>query len=256
MTRLLVLVALVCAAFATPVAAASLTVEGEIFVLTLDDGKRMTSPELVGAELESDLGLIRIEAVSPDPDRPTLLLHDFRTKNEAGEWVHVCDPDAKGRRVGFPVAGRFDARGAYIKDPAAWFVTCTSGSQGKCVLWGYDPWGQGPNGEPLDRLYQTCQHTVRADYDGGGEAHTRNGTIIDVADDIGLLKWDSEADPGYAFEAGWGPDGAVCVARTRWQDLLPAEKLWKDAPRLAGPCDRETARARGAIIFTRVKINP
>ena len=60
-----------------------------------------------------------------------------------------------------------------------------------------------------------------------------------------------------AFEAGWGPHGAVCVARTRWSELLPLSVLLASAPRLvARPCDEAEARRRGAVLFNRSKLRP
>ncbi len=234
---------------------AALTVEGERFVLTLPDGKRLTSTELVGAELSTEAGqVIRIDAVTPSKERPGLLLHSFSAKDPAtGAWAPICDKDAFGRQAGFPVAGRWTADGRYVRDARRWFLTCTSGSQGKCVLWGYDPWAKGPKGEDLAPYYRACQYTVRANYDGRGEAHTKNGTEIDVADIIGVQTADSLTDPAFTFEAGWGPAGAVCVAQTRWPDLISLTDLLKATPRLGGTCDEAAARQRGALIFTRVK---
>lgn len=238
-------------------AAARLSVEGERFVLTTADGRRLTSADLVGAELTTTDGqTIRIDAVAPATERPDVLLHSFSVKDNTGAWVPACDPDAYGRRAGFPVAGRFDKDGRYSKDPSAWFLTCTAGAQGKCVLWGYDPWRSGPNGADLAPYYQTCQFAVRANYDGRGAAHTKNGTTIDVSDVLGIATSDTANDPRFAFEAGWGPDGAVCVARTRWPELLDRDALLKDDPRLGGDCDEAAAHRRGAIIFTRVMVDP
>ncbi|HYE44173.1 MAG TPA: ADYC domain-containing protein [Caulobacter sp.] len=234
-----------------------LTVEGSDFVLTTPDG-RLTSADMAGVELDLELEgtplTLRIASATPAEGQPHVLLLDLQVRGADGKWAPLCDADAYGRRLGFPVAGRWAPDGSYIRDPNSWFLTCTSGSQGKCILWGYDPWRQDKAGRPLDRHYQACQQMVRADYDGRGEPHTRDGTTIDMQDDIGLQKWDSVGDPEFGFEAGWGPDGAVCVARTRWPDLLKAEDLWKANPRLAGDCTPETARAKGALLFTRVKI--
>ena len=236
----------------------SLRVEAERFVLTMPDGRRLTSTDLVGAELSTQDGqAFRIDSVEPSKERSAVLLHRFSLLDPATQtWRPACDADAYGRQAGFPVAGRWDADGRYVRDPAAWFLTCTSGSQGKCVLWGYDPWGKGPHGEDLAAYYPACQYTVRANYDGKGAAHTRNGTSVDVFDAIGIETSDSKADPAYVFEAGWGPHGAVCVARTRWPDLLSREALLKAASNLGGRCDEATARRRGALIFTRVMADP
>jgi hypothetical protein len=93
---------------------------------------------------------------------------------------------------------------------------------------------------------------VRADYDGKGAAHTREGTEIDIWDIAGVQKPDTLGNPGFRFEAGWAAAGAVCVARTRWPDVLSLKDLLNKAPRLAAkPCDPEEARRRGALLFNR-----
>lgn len=193
--------------------------------------------------------VVRIDAVSPAPERPAVLLHTLSVRDGAG-WRPLCSPDAQGRRAGFPLRGRWDGR-RFVADPNAWFLACTSGSNGKCVLWGYDPWGKGPGGEDLADYYRACQQMTRADYASRGEPHTRDGTRIDVADIAGVQT--HGPDHGYVFEAGWGPDGAVCVAQTRWPDLISRKALIAQAPALDGPCDAATARSRGALLFTRIQ---
>jgi hypothetical protein len=94
---------------------------------------------------------------------------------------------------------------------------------------------------------------ARADYLGRDEPHTRDGTEIDIADVLGLQTHASAKDPSFVFEAGWNAKGAVCVANTRWPDLISRESLAAAAPQLAGPCDEATARAKGALLFTRIK---
>lgn len=232
----------------------SLKVVGEVFALTMPDGKRLSSTDLVGAELQTEDGqTIRIDAVAPAKERPATLLHSFSVLNaQTKAWEPLCDSDHYGRRAGLPVAGAWDTQGRYVKDPRRWFLACSGGSRGKCVLWGYDPWGHGPKGEDLAPFYRACQFTVRANYDGKGEVHTRNGTEIDLADILAIQTHDSLKDPRYIFEAGWGPTGAVCVAATRWPDLLTREALLKTAPRLGGACSEVDAKRRGGLIFTRI----
>lgn len=260
MTRLSSLLALGLALIATPALAAptgGLAVEGTAFVVTTATA-RLASPDLVGAVFEIDdgkggLSQVRIDAVTPAKENAAILLHTLSAQDpKTGAWTNMCEPDAFGRRAGFPLKGRWDGY-RFVADPDIWFLACTSGSNGKCVLWGYDPWGKAPDGRPLADFYQTCQQTVRADYRGDGAPHTKNGTEIDVADVVGIQRHDSAADPAYMFEAGWGPAGAVCVAATRWPDLLTEEALLKASPNLAGPCDEAAAKARGALIFTRIK---
>ena len=129
-------------------AAASLTVEGTQFVLTTDAGKRLMSPALVGAVLDMDDPdgvpvTVRIDRVIAAADRPATLLHYLSVKRPDGSFAPMCPPDAYGRAAAFPIAGRWDAQGHYVRDPAKWFLSCTLGSQAKCILWGYDPWTPG-----------------------------------------------------------------------------------------------------------------
>jgi len=247
------------AAGATPACAAGFGVEGTQFVVTQDAGQRLTSADLVGAVFEiadgqGGLLKVRIDAVAAAHERPGVLLHSFSVADpKTGAWRPLCDPDAYGRAAGFPVRGRWADR-AFVADRDTWFLACSSGSNGKCVLWGYDPWGQTPDGRPLADFYRACQQMVRADYAGKGEPHTRNGTTIDTADVAGIQTHATLADTAFAFEAGWGVDGAVCVARTRWPDLITRDALLAADPALGGSCDEATARARGALLLTRVEV--
>ena len=256
MLRRLILI-LCLLALSAPAVAGRLTVEHSVFRLETGD-RVIHSPDLVGATFDATLDgepvALRIDSVTPSAERPAVLLHAFSARSPAtGAWAPMCAPDAKGRQLGFPVAGRFDAAGRFVKDPKVWFPVCTSGAQGKCILWGYDPWARGPHGEDLAPYYEACLHMVRADYDGKGIAHTRNGTEIDVFDDLGVQTADTLNNPAYRFEAGWAPLGAVCVAKTRYADLLPLPTLIAGAPGLGGKCDPEEARRRGAHLFNRSK---
>ena len=259
MRRLLRSMPIVLGLLAAPLAAATLTVEGTQFVLTTDAGARLTSAQLVGAVFEmtgpdGSPVTARIDAVAPAKERAATLLHTLSVQLPDGGFAPMCEADTSGRQAGFPVPGQFDAQGRYSRPPGKWFLTCTSGSQAKCILWGYDPSSRGPGGEDLAPYYQACQNLVRAAYDGRGVAHTRDGTSIDLWDTLRIQTPDSVADPAYAFEAGWGTAGAVCVAHTRVPDVLPIGVLLASAPHLrAQPCDEAEARRRGALIFNRSK---
>lgn len=234
----------------------SLAVRHAAFEITTSTGATLRSADLVGAsfDITGDGGgvqALRIDAVAPAAERAAVLLHSFSIKTKEGAWAAMCQPDVQGRQAGFPIAGRWGPDGRFIKDATAWFPACTSGAQGKCILWGYDPWGKGPNGEDLAPYYEACIHMVRADYDGRGAPNTRNGTSIDVWDKAGVQAPGSLQDASYSFEAGWGPTGAVCVAKTRYQDLLPRKVLLESSPHLDGPCDEAAATARGALVFDR-----
>ena len=236
---------------------ARLNVVGESFELSAN-GRVLKAPDLVGAEFEIEDGgqltTIRIDGIITDPARPTLELLEISLRDgDTGAWRPFCDADAKGRRAGFPVAGRWNSEGRYVKDADQFFLTCTSGAQGKCVIFGYDPWSQGEHGEDLAPYYEACVHMVRGDYTGRGVPFTRNGTLIDMWDDAGVQASDSTMDPAFRFEAGWAPTGAVCVARTRYENLLPTRVLVESRPDLGGQCDEAEARRRGALIFNRSK---
>ena len=244
-------------------ASGGLAARGYSFALTLPDGRVLGSAELVGAVLDMDDPsgrpvTARIDHVMPSRERSDILLHSLSVLNPAtGQWGPMCDADITGRRAAFPVPGRWDAQKRYVKDATRWFLTCTAGSQGKCILWGYDPWRTGPHGEDLTDFYGACQHMVPADYQGNGVPHTRNGTDIDVWDTAGVQNPESLNDPAFAFEAGWSPTGAVCVAKTRWSNLLPLRTLLESAPGLAAsPCDEAEARRRGALLFNRSRLVP
>jgi hypothetical protein len=143
------------------------------------------------------------------------------TSDAAGEWHDFCDPDPDGVRAGFPIA----------LGPGHGFVlTCTSGAQGKCVRFGYRPWANGPNGEALLPYWQACTHMVRAAYCGDDIPHTRDGTLIDVFDKLGIQK--DEPGDGLEFEAAWGPQGAVCVHRVRISEIYSLDLLRANCPRL------------------------
>lgn len=235
-------------------AAPRLEVVGTAFRL-VGDGPALTSRDLVGAVLELEVEgaplLVRIDGVEVAAERPGVLLHQFSVRESEDRWRPLCEADAQGREAGFPLAGRWED-GRFVADPQAFFLTCTSGSQGKCVLWGYDPWAQGPGGASLSRLYQACQQMVRADYLGEGRARTRDGTAIDIADIAGVQAFDSLDAPGFTFEAGWDERGAVCIGATRWPDLARREELIAARPELDGPCDQAAAIERGALLFTRI----
>jgi hypothetical protein len=74
-----------------------------------------------------------------------------------------------------------------------------------------------------------------------------------VWDVAGVQTPDTLNDARFAFEAGWAPTGAVCVARTRYTALLPRAILLQSAPRLGGSCEEAAARHRGALLFNRSK---
>jgi hypothetical protein len=226
-----------------------LAAQGAALVLTLDDGRALRGHDLVGLSLVLGVGSNEIEARIDgfEEDRtivsePLALYHI--TLHDAGGQASrpLCEPDPNGRGAAFALPAR----------DGTFKVTCTSGAEGKCVLFGYRPW-QERDGAPMADLHRACIHMLRADYGGDDRPATRNGTRINVFDRFGI----QHPDPahGMVFEAAWGPEGAVCVAHPRIADLVDLDDLARQVPRLAGRLGREhcteaAMRADpGALIF-------
>jgi hypothetical protein len=244
----------------------SLDVVGTHFKATLSDGRVLDSTQLVGATLTVANGSatvkIRIDAVEPDPllesfpdvARDAVLLHSFSVQGADGEWKNMCEAGPDGRRQGFPIPGRAKGDGTILPaEPGVFELTCTGGAQGKCVRFGYRPWEKQNDGSSMWRLYNTCIRMVRADYSGDGKGTTRNGQPIDLYDDLGIQKPGNH--PAHAFEAGWGPDGAVCVRHVRVKENVSLAVLEETVPRLKGRtgaiCTETYAREHGATLFNR-----
>ena len=236
---------------APAMAQALLTVEGTEFVLTTPAGRTLRSGDLVGATLKIGTAGSQIEVTieSVEDDRHAVggrvVLHHFVVTDETGKSVDMCEPDADGRSLGFPVP---DGHGGFD-------LACTSGAVGKCIRWGYRPWEELPGGPPLRGLHQACVHMVRADYGGEGRATTREGTLIYFCDRFGVHP--CRKDAPIAFEAAWGVDGAVCVARPRIPENVSLEQLAERHPRLktrlgVAACSQDGAlHDPAALLFNR-----
>lgn len=244
---------------ATPLPKSALEVDGSALVLRIADGRVLRGVELQGATVYlamagRDVAPVLLQSIAPDPERPEILRHEFRVPDGAGGWKPACDPNADGETWGFPVAL---AEGHPGREHDI-TLTCASGAVGKCARWGYPPWAKGPRGEDLAPLHAACVRMVRADYCGDGEAHTKDGTSIDNYDDLGIQTRGAADDASYVFEAGWTGQGAVCVAHTRWTDLLTLDALKARCPRLAAApvCDEAQARQLGARMFNTSRLLP
>ena len=223
-------------------------VEGTEFVATLPDGRTLRSRQLVGAVLDLRVGgrpmRVRIAAVEPDPKDPsgTVWLHTLESAMADGTWANVCDAGPDGRRQAFPLAG----------GPDGTELSCTGGAIAKCVRFGYRPWSTMADGTSLAPMHAACVRLVRGDY-GGARGWTKNGMRIDLYDDRGVQKPDNA--PKDAFEAGWTPNGAVCVRHVRVKENVTLAELEATYPALRGRtgeiCTEEFARAHGAILFNR-----
>jgi hypothetical protein len=214
-------------AVGAPEALRAIEVAGAQFRVTTASGRVLPQQELVGAVLSYRQGdqvlPVRIDRVFTDPKDKSgeLLLYGFSVRDAgSGGWKEMCQPDADGLQAGFPLQ---------LGEGHGFVLTCTSGAQGKCVRFGYKPWASGPGGVTLLDHWRACGRMVRADYCGDGEPHTRDGTLIDMYDKLGIQK--DEPSEGMQFEAAWSPQGAVCVRRVRIAEIFSLEALRQSCPR-------------------------
>lgn len=188
----------------------------------LPDGRRLEGKSLIGLSLTLDAGsvgqTVRVESVDVEASASgPVTLYGLVSLDGS----HVCKPDARGRNAAILVPaeqGSFD-------------LTCTSGAEGKCILLGYHPWRHDAQ-RPMRDLHRACIHLIRADYRGDDRPTTRDGTLIDVYDRFGIQHPENGSD--MHFEAAWGLDGALCVARTRIADAVDLDELAARYPRLRG----------------------
>lgn len=254
------------AAEASPVASAtapaiglgaSLDVDGSAFVLRTPDGRVFRGRELEGAVIHVGIeggqaAPLKLASIKPDPKQPQVLRHEFESADGQGGWKNACKPNADGETWGLPLklAEGHPGRDGEIT------ISCISGVVAKCVRWGYPPWEKGPGGEDLAPFHASCVRMARADYCGDGAPHTKDGTSIDNFDDLGIQTRGAPDDASYVFEAGWSPQGAVCVSHTRWTDVITLDALKAQCPRLAAVprCDEASARALGARMFNHSRL--
>jgi hypothetical protein len=166
----------------------------------------------------------RITAIAPessqyDPTRTggTFLYTLEQWVADTGTWRLACPADIDGRSVAIPLAATWDEQGDRIGPGPRFTFGCTTGVIAKCYRWGYRPWVTGYG--DLTAMHWTCTRLARADYCGNGVPHTRDGTTINVWDNLphgGIQHHGLLAPVGMVFEAGWGPDGAVCMSHARW----------------------------------------
>jgi len=190
-------------------------------------GTQTSGASLTAYNEQGDRIAIQIQQVEADPHDPDgeLNLYTVAVNREShGRWVNMCAPDNNGEAKAIPLAGYWDRSGDYVASDNVTFA-CTSGVLAKCVRWGYKPW-KDHNGISGRDLHQSCTRMARADYCGNGVTHTRNGTPINVYDGIGIQQRDSLNT--MEIEAGWNPEGAVMLNRTRWPDTF--EKIRNDCP--------------------------
>ncbi len=228
-----------------------MTLQGTVFTGSVN-GVTSTGDAFEGASMTASLEggdtlQIRIDTIDPSPD-PEILLYGV-SYLLAGSWKPLCTDEAGQAVRSFPLHGYWDESegtptgGSHVDLANEFTFACQGYALAKCAEIGYKPWKSvqeclAPNlchQVPLSALHQACTRMMRADYCGNGVSTTREGTLIDVADQMGFET--SEAPPGWLFEGEWGEDGATCVKATRWPTLpsndtrvrsIPTRKYIKD----------------------------
>ncbi|WP_262028608.1 ADYC domain-containing protein [Microvirga sp. Mcv34] len=216
--------------------------EGLDLTLRLSDGTVLKGDGLVGLTLtagqppnQTDIRIDDIVRNGPLAKREIAFYRMSLQDTATGASQSLCAADPDGERAAF----------AFPNDAGGFSITCTSGAEGKCILFGYRPW-ETRDGVPLRDLHKACVHMLRADYGGDDRPTTRDGTAVNIYDRLGIQHPDPA--PGMAFEAAWGAEGAVCVSHTRIADNITLEELAERYPRLRGRlgphvCSEEAMRA-------------
>ncbi|WP_163994614.1 ADYC domain-containing protein [Pyxidicoccus caerfyrddinensis] len=213
-----------------------------VTAVRLQEGRLVAWPDatrsIVGMVLQgtnSDGNPVEVAICGTEPaDDPSVDWYRIQAWNPvAQEWENPCQGNtSKPSPRALAVSGLWDATGAHHAAPGKLTLACETGAISKCVDWGYKPWAER-DGKSLADLHQACTRMARADYCGNGQSHTWDGTSIDMYDSFGMLKLTQKSseswDPSLAsFEAAWAPDGATCLARTRYGQSL--ESIMTECP--------------------------
>ena len=190
----------------------------------------LSGAALIGAVVPSTRGAeqvaIVIRDVQPDPTFPEggTALYAVDVLAADGTGQPLCRTDAHGVAAAIPVAATWNEHGDRVESSSRFTFACTAGVIAKCYRWGYRPWLDGGGGNTFSQLHQSCTRMARADYCGDGHTNTFEGTLINLLDTSpapGPLTSHGPADPTFFFEAGWAPQGAVCLSKQRWVTLPP-----------------------------------
>jgi len=190
----------------------------------------LSGAALIGAivpsqQAGSQVALV-IRDVQPDPTFPEggTSLYAIDVLAADGTSQPLCRADARGVAAAIPVAATWNEHGDRVESASRFTFACTAGVIAKCYRWGYRPWLDGGSGDTFAQLHQSCTRMARADYCGDGHTNTFEGTLINLWDTSpapGPLTAHGPTDPTFIFEAGWAPQGAVCLSKQRWVTLPP-----------------------------------
>ena len=195
----------------------------------------------VTAFVEYRITEIMEEDASYDPTHTgsTFLYTLEQNIDDSDSWQPACPADLDGRRVAIPLAAIWNSHGERIESSSLFTFGCTTGVLAKCYRWGYRPWVTGYG--DLVAMHWACTRLARADYCGDGVAHTKDGTWVNVWDEMAapgpIQQHGAHTLHGMSFEAGWNTEGAVCLSRTRWKS---------DMKQIAATCPKRRMSASHA----------
>jgi uncharacterized protein YjbI with pentapeptide repeats len=203
------------------------------------NGVGINGPAIQGTELAGQMSdgstipfFIDEVRANPDPKNADVTLYAVSV---GADRQALCGRDEGGAPIlATALGGTWDGRtGARIDSADRFTFACQGGALYKCVDAGYKPWTSAEMAE----YHQACTRMIRADYCGDGRSFTKDGTMIDMGDALGVQSFATTSRADFAFEATWGPNGATCVEKTRFR--LPHVPSCL-ADRLKDSCDGAT----------------
>jgi hypothetical protein len=207
--------------------------EGTVFSGTVG-GHPVSGPAFSGAIMTATIDghqgtlKVRIDDVSSSEDPDINLYGVSILPPGAAAWQPLCTDLNNEPVLAIPLHGYWDESqgtptgGDHFDAPNEVTFACMGYTLAKCVEIGYKPWKTTVECSspgvchtlPLSYHHQACTRMLRADYCGDGMPTTRDGTLVDLADAVGMES--PEAPANWVFEAEWGAQGAACVKNTRW----------------------------------------
>ncbi|WP_156338869.1 ADYC domain-containing protein [Chondromyces crocatus] len=210
----------------------------ELKAIRADNGETMRGTALLGATMQAVLSdgreiLLEVNDIqqSTTPD-----VYLYTIKHWTGDaWDDLCRVEGGQPTRAIPLRGRWDyssgtpTGGDFIDDPDIFTFACLDGALAKCVGLGYEPWKtksechQGSCQDvELRPLHQACTRLLRGDYCGDGTTHTTNGTLVNLWDPLNI-QVSANLGSGWASEAEWGAEGALCIATTRHESQAASD---------------------------------
>lgn len=222
--------------------------------LTIVDGKLVGTRQSDGAQLSgSSLNNARMKGTYSDSSEVDIRIDSVVHDNVFNvDWNYASvsfnggttwQPYCKDGEPVLPVSNRWSESNSRISDSNIFTFACDNAALAKCVKWGYNPQrskqecdGAGHcKQQQLDDWHAACTRLVTADYCGDGVPHTRNGTPIDIYDNLDIQ---TRSGTLRGVEADWSANGARCIRQTRWVD---ATGLGNDLAYVTSHCPERLA---------------